>query len=132
MKYWIMHGRESIKNHEYNCETCQKWSASPVIPKMADLPPSCLWLYKPPFWSTGKSCFGPFTIKLCKRTEKPWGIILKCMTTSFIHLDLLESMDMEAFLMALRQFVSRRGKPFEIEAQTSEEETLNSRKPLHH
>lgn len=54
------------------------------------------------------------------------------MTTSFIHLDLLESMDMEAFLMALRQFVSRRGKPFEIEAQTSEEETLNSRKPLHH
>lgn len=84
-----------------------KWRASPVILKMADLPPSRLWLYKPPFWSTGKGCFGPFTIKLCKHTEKPWGIILKCMTTSFIHL--LEIMDMEAFLMALRQFVSHRG-----------------------
>lgn len=36
------------------------------------------------------------------------------MTTSCIHLDLLESMDTDAFLMALRRFVSRHGKPFEI------------------
>ncbi|XP_005167247.1 uncharacterized protein [Danio rerio] len=113
-KYWILRGRESIKRHQYNCETCQKWRAKPVIPKMADLPPSRLRLYKPPFWSTGVDCFGPFTIKIGRRTEKRWGIIFKCMTTSCIHLDLLESMDTDAFLMALRRFVSRRGKPFEI------------------
>ncbi|KAL1255106.1 hypothetical protein QQF64_013167 [Cirrhinus molitorella] len=72
-KYWILRGRESIKKHQYNCETCQKWRASPVIPKMADLPPSRLRLYKPPFWSTGIDCFGPFTIKIARRTEKRWG-----------------------------------------------------------
>ncbi|KAL1250707.1 hypothetical protein QQF64_018503 [Cirrhinus molitorella] len=113
-KYWILRGRESIKKHQYNCESCQKWRASPVIPKMADLPPSRLRLYKPPFWSTGIDCFGPFTIKIGRRTEKRWGIIFKCMTTSCIHLDLLESIDTDAFLLALRRFVSRRGKPFEI------------------
>ncbi|XP_052443245.1 uncharacterized protein LOC127984578 [Carassius gibelio] len=113
-KYWILRGRESIKKHQYNCETCQKWRASPVIPKMADLPPARLRLYKPPFWSTGIDCFGPFTIKIGRRTEKRWGIIFKCMTTSCIHLDLLENMDTDAFLMALRRFVSRRGKPYEI------------------
>ncbi len=87
---------------------------SPIIPKMADIPPSRLRLFKPPFWSTGIDCFGPFTIKIGRRTEKRWGIIFKCMTTRCIHLDLLESMDTDALLMALRRFVSRRGKPYEI------------------
>lgn len=36
------------------------------------------------------------------------------MTTSCVHLDLLDSIDTDAFLMALRWFIARRGKPFEI------------------
>lgn len=36
------------------------------------------------------------------------------MTTRCIHLDLLESLDAEAFLMSLRHFIARRGKPFEL------------------
>ncbi|XP_026101675.1 uncharacterized protein LOC113073009 [Carassius auratus] len=36
------------------------------------------------------------------------------MTTSCVHLDLLESIDTDAFLMSLRRFIARRGKPFEI------------------
>ncbi|KAI4884383.1 hypothetical protein NFI96_011230, partial [Prochilodus magdalenae] len=113
-RYWILRGRESIKRHQYSCVECQKWRASPVVPQMADSPPARLRLYKPPFWSTGVDCFGPYNTKVGRRTEKRWGIIHKCMTTSCVHLDLLESMDTDAFLMALRRFVARRGKPFEI------------------
>lgn len=36
------------------------------------------------------------------------------MTTSCVHLDLLDSIDTDAFLMALRRFIVRRGKPYEI------------------
>lgn len=36
------------------------------------------------------------------------------MTTHCLHLDLLESLDSDAFLMCLRRFVSRRGTPFEL------------------
>ncbi len=93
---------------------CQKWRAQPKIPMMADLPPARLRLYKPPFYSTGMDCFGPFTVKIGRRTEKRWGIVFKCMTTRCLHLDLLESLDTDAFLMSLRRFIARRGKPFEV------------------
>lgn len=81
---------------------------------MADLPPVRLRLYKPPFYSTGVDCFGPFTVKIGRRTEKRWGIVFKCMTTRCVHLDLLENLDSDAFLMCLRRFIARRGKPFEL------------------
>jgi hypothetical protein len=113
-KYWIIGGRGAIRKHQYACVECQRWRAGATVPKMADLPPARLRLLKPPFWSTGVDCFGPLMIKLGRRVEKRWGILFKCMTTRCVHLDLLESLDTEAFLMALRRFISRRGKPYEI------------------
>lgn len=113
-RYWILHGRQAIRQHQYQCQDCQRWRANPVIPKMADLPPARLRLYKPSFWSTGMDCFGPFTVKIGRRTEKRWGILFKCLTTRCIHIELLDHMDADTFLMAFRRFVSRRGKPFEL------------------
>ncbi|KAK7938259.1 hypothetical protein WMY93_001585 [Mugilogobius chulae] len=113
-KYWLIRGRSAVRQHQRLCQLCQKWRASPDIPKMADLPPARLRLFKPAFWSTGIDCFGPFYTKVGRRTEKCWGVIFKCMTTRCVHLDLLESLDADAFLMALRRFVARRGQPYEI------------------
>ncbi|KAL0169529.1 hypothetical protein M9458_034125 [Cirrhinus mrigala] len=56
----------------------------------------------------------PYLIKVGRRNEKRWGIIFKCMTTRAVHIDLLASLDRDSFLMALRRFIARRGKPFEI------------------
>ena len=81
---------------------------------MADLPPARLRLFKPPFYSTGVDCFGPYQVRIGRRQEKRWGIVYKCMTTRCIHLDLLESMDSDAFLMALRRFIARRGTRAEL------------------
>lgn len=36
------------------------------------------------------------------------------MTTRAVHLELLNSLDSDAFLLALRRFISRRGKPLEL------------------
>ncbi|KAI4889360.1 hypothetical protein NFI96_010288 [Prochilodus magdalenae] len=82
---------------------------TPVIPRMADLEPSSLHLHQPAFYFTGVDCFGSYLIKIGRRTEKRWGIIFKCLTTHL--LDLLARMDTDAFLMALRRFSARRGKP---------------------
>ncbi|XP_071094567.1 uncharacterized protein [Haliotis cracherodii] len=81
---------------------------------MADLPPSRLRLYKPAFYSTGVDWFGPVWVKIGCRRGKRWGIVFKCLTNRAVHLDLLESMDSDAFLMSLRRFIARRGKPYEI------------------
>ena len=113
-KYWILRGRETIKRHQHHCTQCQRWRGKPEVPRMADLPPSRLRLFKPAFHSTGVDCFGPFIIRVGRRSEKRWGIIFKCLTTRGVYLDLLNSIDTDSFLMALRRFVSRRGKPYEL------------------
>ncbi|XP_046567249.1 uncharacterized protein LOC124275671 [Haliotis rubra] len=113
-RFWVLRGREAIRRHQRKCATCQKWRSNPATQKMADLPPARLRLFKPAFYSTGVDCFGPMQVKIGRRLEKRWGVIFKCMTTRAVHLDLLESMDSDAFLMAFRRFVSRRGKPHEL------------------
>lgn len=112
--YWILRGREAIRKHQRTCPECQRWRAQPSVPKMADLPAARLRLYKPAFYSTGVDCFGPMFVKVGRRHEKRWGIIFKCMTTRAVHLDLLSSLDADAFLMALRRFIARRGTPAEL------------------
>lgn len=81
---------------------------------MADLPVAHLHLYKPAFYSTGVDCFGPFEVKIGRPVEKRWGIIFKCLTIRAVHLDVLTSIDTDAFLMALRRFIARRGTPAEL------------------
>ncbi|XP_071104136.1 uncharacterized protein [Haliotis cracherodii] len=113
-KFWILQGHEAVKKHQRQCHDCQKWRANPEIPLMADLPEARLRLFKAPFYSTGIDCFGPMYIKIGRRREKRYGIIFKCMTTRAVHIDILDSLDTDAFLMALRRFISRRGCPFEL------------------
>lgn len=67
---------------------------------MADLPPDRLHLHKPTFNFKGVKCFGPYNIKISRRTEKRQGIIFKCMITRVVHLDLHPSIDSDLFLMA--------------------------------
>ncbi|KAL6476782.1 hypothetical protein MHYP_G00152810 [Metynnis hypsauchen] len=112
--YWILRGRQAIRKHQRHCVECRRWRSKPTTPKMADLPAACLRLNKPPFWSTGVDCFGPYTVKIGRRQEKRWGIIFKCLTSRCVHLELMPSMDTDSFLLALRRFIARRGKPYEI------------------
>lgn len=112
--YWVLRGRQAMRKHQRQCAECCKWSKRPTVPQMADLRDARLRLNQPPFWSTGVDCFGPYTVKIGRRQEKRWGIIFKCLTTRCVHLDLLCHMDTDSFLLALRRFVARRGKPFEL------------------
>lgn len=113
-QYWVLRGREAIRKHQHTCRDCQFWSAKPQTPQMTDLPSSRLQLYKPPFYSTGVDCFGPLTVKVGRRQVKRWGVLYKCMTSRCVNLDLLEQLDTDAFLLSLRRFIARRGKPMEL------------------
>ncbi len=113
-RFWILRGRQAVRSIQHHCTECQKWRGKPNIPKMADLPPSSLRLFQPAFYSTGMDCFGPFAIKIGRRNEKRWGIIYKCLTTKAVYIDLLSQADTDSFLMSLRRFIARRGKPHQL------------------
>ncbi|XP_067260302.1 uncharacterized protein [Chanodichthys erythropterus] len=112
--YWILRGREAVRRFQHTCPECCRWRAQPSVPQMSDLPSARLQLYKPAFHACGMDCFGPFLIKIGRRTEKRWGIVFKCLTTRAVHLDLLPSLSTDSFLMALRRFIARRGTPAQL------------------
>ncbi|KAL2089211.1 hypothetical protein ACEWY4_016110 [Coilia grayii] len=99
---WILRGREAVKRHQHSCPDCQRWRAKPIVSQMADLPPACLWLMKPPFFCTGIDCFGPFTVRVGWRNEKRWGILFECLTTHAVHIDVLSSLNQDSLLMPLQ------------------------------
>ncbi|KAJ8346588.1 hypothetical protein SKAU_G00279890 [Synaphobranchus kaupii] len=81
---------------------------------MADLRLARLRLMSPAFYSAAMDCFGPFLIKQGRGTEKTWAIIYKCLTTRCVHLDTLQSMDTDSFLMSLKRFTEQRATPYEL------------------
>ncbi|XP_076847529.1 uncharacterized protein LOC143493189 [Brachyhypopomus gauderio] len=72
-RYWVLRGREAVRHHQKSCVECKRWKGHPNPPRMADLPPARLRLFKPAFYSTGVDCFGPYNIKIRRSNEKRRG-----------------------------------------------------------
>ncbi|XP_064638288.1 uncharacterized protein LOC135494306 [Lineus longissimus] len=114
-KYWFVKGRTMARLIVRDCVVCRKCRKSPLVPWMADLPLERLQLFAPVYSTTGLDLFGPFLLK-CGRNKvtKAWGAIFTCATVRAIHLEIVENLSTQAFLHALRRFVSHHGWPSTI------------------
>ena len=68
----------------------------------------------PPFFRTALDLFGPFFVRdTVKRrtTKKVYGLILNCMVTRAMHLELVEGYDLQSFLISFTGFTAVRGYP---------------------
>ena len=66
----------------------------------------------PPFTNTAIDMFGPFHIRLGRKTlNEAQVIIFTCMTTRAVHLELVSDKSTDTFLLAFRRFASLRGHP---------------------
>ncbi|XP_062704179.1 uncharacterized protein LOC134286565 [Aedes albopictus] len=68
----------------------------------------------PAFTRTGIDFAGPFSTKSTTQARRPmvtkgYVCLFVCMSTRAIHIELVSNLSSEAFLAALRRFVSRRG-----------------------
>uniref|UniRef100_A0AC34FHU9 Integrase catalytic domain-containing protein n=1 Tax=Panagrolaimus sp. ES5 TaxID=591445 RepID=A0AC34FHU9_9BILA len=107
--YWIPAGRATVKRCLSKCSACKIWkSKSFELPIMPQLPGSRVKRSKP-FENVGVDYCGPFKIK--SKNEKAWVILFTCFTTRLIHLEVVETMTAEDFLLSFRNFVGRCGKP---------------------
>lgn len=79
---------------------------------MGRLPPARISQLKP-FQNVGVDYGGPFNITIGKRrgikSQKAYICLFVCFVTKAVHLELASELSAEAFIAALRRFVSRRG-----------------------
>ena len=113
--YSAVGGRKRIQRIIASCVICKTIRGTPMEQKMSDLPEHRLWR-TPPFLHCGIDVFGPFKVSHGKKTRnnagtrKVWVLILTCMYSRAVHLEMLESMDAASFRMLMTRFEAVRGE----------------------
>lgn len=114
---WPVNGRHLARRVVNNCVLCRRLRGKTLQPKMGDLPSQRL---TPdfPFLSVGLDHGGPFYILNRRgrgsRLVKCYLLLIVCMRYKCLHLEAVSDLTKDAFLMTLRRFIARRGKPIEI------------------
>ena len=119
-EYWIPHGRSQVKKVLKHCRICRRTEGNPF--KMPRMPP---WPKERvnealPFEYTGLDYFGPLYVKQRPDTshqtveKKVWVCLFTCLVVRAIHLEIVEDMSADQFLLCLRRFMARRGTPRQI------------------
>ncbi|XP_060575739.1 uncharacterized protein LOC132733143 [Ruditapes philippinarum] len=113
-KYWIPQGRAVVRSVISACTICRKVEGGPY--KMPNMPsiPKMRVSESSPFTYTGLDYLGPFYIKHTGETKKVWICIFTCLVIRAIHLEVIQDMSSEEFMLCLRRFISQRGTPIQI------------------
>ena len=112
-RYWIPKARSTVKSLLHSCPVCKRRRAQPQIPLMADLP-EARFDSRHAFSSVGLDFCGPVQVRIRRHTEKRYILLVTCLATRAVHLELTPSLDTDSFLLALRRFMARRGRPSQI------------------
>ena len=106
--YWIIGAGRKVNQAIRQCVTCRKLRRPTECQKMADLPNDRVEA-SPPFLYCGMDCFGPFFAKRGRSEVKRYGLIITCMCSRAIHIEMLDDMTSDCLINALRCFIAIRG-----------------------
>ncbi|XP_039315534.1 uncharacterized protein LOC120360046 [Solenopsis invicta] len=116
-QFWPLGGRNLARRVVHACATCFRANPKSLQALMGHLPRARVSADFP-FSITGVDYAGPFLIKDKKgrgcKIHKCYVSVFVCFVTKALHLELVSDLTKEAFIAALRRFVSRRGKPAHI------------------
>ena len=88
---------------------CRTWKARSGSQQMGDLPPARVQENKnKPFLSIGVDLMGPIMVTVGRSLVKQYICIFNCLGTRAVHLEVVPSQEVIAFLQAYRRFCSRR------------------------
>ncbi|KAL0840696.1 hypothetical protein ABMA28_015888 [Loxostege sticticalis] len=114
---WAINGRRLARNVARSCVRCRRVQGNTLVPKMGDLPRQRINANFP-FVSCGIDMAGPFyTINRKGRgakLTKTYLCLFICLRYKCVHLEAVSDLTKDAFIMTLRRFISRRGRPVEI------------------
>ncbi|XP_055632729.1 uncharacterized protein LOC129773178 [Toxorhynchites rutilus septentrionalis] len=106
--------RQLFQRVKTSCQRCKNEKAIPRPPPMGDLPEARLAAFTRPFSFIGIDYFGPLVVVIGRRTEKRWGVLITCLTTRAVHIEIAHSLNASSCIMALRNFMARRDVPRKI------------------
>ena len=109
-KYWILRGREKVKSIVRYCVLCKKIEGLPYQSVFCPDLPDFRVDDAPPFTHVGIDFAGPLTVSN-KENAKCYVCLFTCASTRAVHLELTETLDVEAFIRAFRRFSARGGLP---------------------
>lgn len=109
-RYWIVHGKQEVRRILNSCKTCR--DPLKIDQRMAPLPEERITI-APAFTNVGVDFAGPLFVRVTvggEATSKVYICLFSCMVTRAIHLELVETLTTEQFMLALRRMMSRRGR----------------------
>ncbi|XP_033214090.1 uncharacterized protein LOC117171146 [Belonocnema kinseyi] len=117
-KFWIIRGRQNVKSVIYNCMSCVRLRAEVSNQLMAALPKSRITRPGRPFTHVGIDYACPVKITIHRgrsyTSHSAYIAVFVCFAVRAIHLEPVSDYSTEAFLAALKRFMSRRGLPHTI------------------
>ena len=102
--YWLVNENQVVSNELNSCVTCKRLRERPLEQQMADLPNDRMEETAPVTY-VGFDVFGPWSIQFrntrgAAATSKRWGLLLTCLNSRAVHIEVLESMDSRQMLLA--------------------------------
>lgn len=111
-RFWIMRGKTMARNVVHQCIRCTRAKPQIFNQIMGNLP-ECRVNPGRPFITTGVDYCGPFWVHYQLRGKRPHKVYIAvfcCFTTKAIHLEVVTNLTTDAFIGALKRFISRRGR----------------------
>ena len=113
-QYWIISAKNLVKKIIRECIVCFRAKPIHISPYMGNLPSDRVNLTSP-FRITGVDYGGPMLVREFRRRGRVHEVkcylaVFICFFTKGVHLELVSSLTSEAFLAALKRFISRRPK----------------------
>ena len=109
-QYWIPRCRTAVRKILHRSSYCRRRRVKSEPPLMAGLPADRLQV-APPFSKVGVDFFGTLKVKHLRKQEKRYGCLFTCLVTRGVHLEVAYSLSTDSFIISLRRFIARRGKP---------------------
>ena len=111
-EFWIPQGRQQVKSRLKTCKICKTLEGRNYqLPPSPPLPMERV-THTRPFTVVGIDYTGSITIsKTSTVPTKVYVCLFTCAVTRAVHLELVEDLTAEAFLLAFRRFAARRSCP---------------------
>ena len=107
-QFWIIFGNGNVKYYIADCGECALQRAKPVRQILSDLPSFRITRANKPFQICRTDFLGPITYRQGRSDCKAWGLLFTCLSTRCLHVEIVNGLDLNNFLLAFSCFTNLR------------------------